>query len=285
MKKKILSMIIALGMVCGLCACGNAGEKAATFIIEDETYNLSGDFQDVIGSMVKNDLQVRSVYNGSLNMTLFDEDGKISDEEADMSKELIYATERCAYAEESIIQKMYMVDINADYESKLGFDSDSEKKEIKELDGFMKCTAVRMIDNDTYVTMFVDDKQVDFSQYEESYEEWLEILDEDGYGEAFDEFFSDENYPKLVCRMFSADYLKTMKDYDELKMFIDDTGILLEEEVLLALAMQEACELLVDEEAERIIVVRVEITEEDGTMVQYDEFYIDEDWKYEKFTK
>lgn len=285
MKKKLLSMIIALSMVCGLCACSDAGEKASTVIIEGETYNLSGDFQEVVGSMVENDLQVRSVYSGGLNMPLFDEDGKISDEEADMSKEFIYATERSALLDESIVQKMFMVDINVDYESKLGFDSDSEKKEIKELDGFMKCTAVRVIDNDTYVAMFVDDKQVDFSKYEEAYEEWLEILDEDGYAEAYDEFFSDENYPKLVCRMFSADYLKTMKDYDELKMFIEGTGILLEEEVLLALAMQEACELLVDEEAEKIIVVRVEISEEDGTMMQYDEFYIDEDWEYDKYTK
>jgi len=286
MKKKIYSMLLMISMVCGLCACGaSAGEKAATVTIEEETYVLSGDFQEVVGSMVENDLQVRSIYNGGLNMPLFDEDGKISDEEVDMKNEFIYATERMALLEESIVQKMYMVDINADYESELGFNSDSEKKEIKELDGFMKCTAVRMIDNDTYVAMFVDDKQVDFSKYEEAYEEWRDILDEDGYAEAYDEFFSEENYPKLVCRMFSADFLRDMKNYDELKMFIEGTGILLEEEVILAVAMQEACELLVDEEAERIIVVRVEITEEDGTMMQYDEFYIDKDWEFDKFKK
>lgn len=286
MKKKIYSMLLMISMVCGLCACGaSAGEKAATVTIEEETYVLSGDFQEVVGSMVENDLQVRSIYNGGLNMPLFDEDGKISDEDVDMKNEFIYATERMALLEESIVQKMYMVDINADYESELGFNSDSEKKEIKELDGFMKCTAVRMIDNDTYVAMFVDDKQVDFSKYEEAYEEWLEILKEDGYSEAYDEFFSEENYPKLACRMFSSDLLKAMNDYDEFEMWLENTGIILEGEVILAMAMQEACELLVDEEAERIIVVRVEITEEDGTMMQYDEFYIDEDWEFDKFKK
>lgn len=286
MKKKIYSMLLMISMVCGLCACGaSAGEKAATVTIEEETYVLSGDFQEVVGSMVENDLQVRSIYNGGLNMPLFDEDGKISDEEVDMKNEFIYATERMALLEESIVQKMYMVDINADYESELGFNSDSEKKEIKELDGFMKCTAVRMIDNDTYVAMFVDDKQVDFSKYEEAYEEWLEILKEDGYSEAYDEFFSEENYPKLACRMFSSDLLKAMNDYDEFEMWLENTGIILEGEVILAMAMQEACELLVDEEAARIIVVRVEITEEDGTMMQYDEFYIDEDWEFDKFKK
>ncbi len=284
MKKKLLSVIMVLSMACGLCACGNAGEKAATFIIEDETYNLSGDFQEVVGSMVENDLQVRSLYD-SMYKTIYDEDGKFCEEEVDMSKVFIYATEQSVLPGESIVQKMYMVDLNADYESKLGFDSDSEKKEIKELDGFMKCTAVRVIDNDTYVAMFVDDKQVDFSKYEEAYEEWLEIFKEDGYSEAYDEFFSEENYPKLACRMFYSDFLKVMNDYDEFEMWLENTGIVLEGEMILALAMQEACELLVDEEAERIIVVRVEITEEDGTMVQYDEFYIDEDWKYEKFTK
>lgn len=286
MKKKIYSMLLMISMVCGLCACGaSAGEKAATVTIEEETYVLSGDFQEVVGSMVENDLQVRSIYNGGLNMPLFDEDGKISDEEVDMKNEFIYATERMALLEESIVQKMYMVDINADYESELGFNSDSEKKEIKELDGFMKCTAVRMIDNDTYVAMFVDDKQVDFSKYEEAYEEWLEILKEDGYSEAYDEFFSEENYPKLACRMFSSDLLKAMNDYDEFEMWLENTGIILEGEVILAMAMQDACELLVDEEAARIIVVRVEITEEDGTMMQYDEFYIDEDWEFDKFKK
>jgi len=286
MKKRMCIVSLLFSMVLGLCACGaSEGEKAATITIEEETYVLSGDFQEVVGSMVENDLQVRSIYNGGLNMPLFDEDGKISDKEVDMKNEFIYAMERSALLEESIVQKVYMVDINADYESKLGFTSDSEKKEIKELDGFMKCTSVRMIDNDTYVAMFVDDKQVDFGKYEEAYEEWLDILDEDGYAEACDEFFSKENYPKLVCRMFNADFLRDMKNYDELKMFIDGTGILLEEEVILALAMQEACELLVDEEAERIIVVRVEISEEDGTMMQYDEFYIDEDWAYKKFKK
>ena len=286
MKKKIYSMLLMISMVCGLCACGaSAGEKAATVTIEEETYVLSGDFQEVVGSMVENDLQVRSIYNGGLNMPLFDEDGKISDEEVDMKNEFIYATERMALLEESIVQKMYMVDINADYESELGFNSDSEKMEIKELDGFMKCTAVRMIDNDTYVAMFVDDKQVDFSKYEEAYEEWLEILKEDGYSEAYDEFFSEENYPKLACRMFSSDLLKAMNDYDEFEMWLENTGIILEGEVILAMAMQEACELLVDEEAARIIVVRVEITEEDGTMMQYDEFYIDEDWEFDKFKK
>jgi len=271
--------------VCGLCACGaSAGEKAATFIIEDETYNLSGDFQEVVGSMVENDLQVRSLYD-SMYRTIYDEDGKFSDEEVDMGKPSIYAAENSVLADESIIQKMYMIDMAADYESKLGFDSDSEKKEIKELDGFMKCTAVRVIDNDTYVAMFVDDKQVDFSKYEEAYEEWLEIFKEDGYSEAYDEFFSEENYPKLACRMFYSDFLKVMNDYDEFEMWLENTGIVLEGEMILALAMQEACELLVDEEAERIIVVRVEINKEDGTTMQYDEFYIDENWEYEKFKK
>lgn len=285
MIKKIYSMLLMISMVCGLCACGaSAGEKAATFIIEDETYNLSGDFQEVVGSMVENDLQVRSLYD-SMYRTIYDEDGKFSDEEVDMGKPSIYAAENSVLADESIIQKMYMIDMAADYESKLGFDSDSEKKEIKELDGFMKCTAVRVIDNDTYVAMFVDDKQVDFSKYEEAYEEWLEILKEDGYSEAYDEFFSEENYPKLACRMFYSDFLKVMNDYDEFEMWLENTGIVLEGEMILALAMQEACELLVDEEAERIIVVRVEINKEDGTTMQYDEFYIDENWEYEKFKK
>lgn len=293
MKKKILSMIITLGMVCGLCACGNAGEKAATFIIEDETYNLSGDFQDVVGSMVENDLQV-AYYLFSLNDTyVFDEDGKCYlSEDFDKDEPYIYAMERCENSVPendelgSFIRKIYMFDENVEFEAKLGFDSDSDKKEIKDLEGFMKCTQIIHKDNDTYVAMFVDGEMVDFEEYEEPFEEWKEEFDgTKSFSDTLAKYFPENYYPQLVCRMFMADYLKMGRDYDEIMERAEDSGFLVKEEMILAFAMQDACELLEEGEAQKVVVIRIEISEDYSNILEYNEFFFDDDWEPEKNTK
>ncbi len=292
MKKKLLSVAIAFSMVCGLCACGgNSGEKAAIIIIEDETYNLSGDFQDVVGSMVENDLQVMSTLSNGFDAHCYDDEGKIyKNENFDREEPFIYAIEKCVVPQEDdelgfFVQKMFWIDTNAGFESKLGFDSDSEKKDIKEVDGFMKCTPIRNMKNDAYVAMFVNGKAVDFSEYEEAFEEWKDILDEDGYTEAYEEFFDEKNYPKTVCRIFSTDMARMCNTYDELETRMENYGIVLKEEMLLAFSMQEACELLEDEDIENVVVIRVELDEDDGAIMEYDEFYYDKDWDDDKFKK
>lgn len=290
MKRRLLTLMLTTCMVCGLGACGgSSAEKAATITIEGNTYDLSGDFQKVVGGMVENDLQVLNMHSTLFLPSSFDEDGKlVTDADIDKEEPFIYAVESCEILElddapGSFIRKVYWMDTNLEFQSKLGFDSDSSKKDIKELDGFMKTTPIRMMNSDTYVVLFVDGKAVDFTQYEEDFEDWKDMLDEEGYAKAYEEFFADGEYIKIVCRMFNADFLRMCNTYDELKQRTEGTGILIEEEVHLALAMQEACELLENGETENVMMVRVEVTEEDGILMEYNEFYFDEDWDMYKF--
>lgn len=59
MKQKILIIALLFCMIFSMAACsGNNHEKIATVTIEEEKYVLSGDFQEVVGTMVKNGLEV-----------------------------------------------------------------------------------------------------------------------------------------------------------------------------------------------------------------------------------
>ena len=55
MKKKVISLFLTVGMIMGLTACGGSANE---FIVEIEgdKYDLSGDFQEVKGFMVANDM-------------------------------------------------------------------------------------------------------------------------------------------------------------------------------------------------------------------------------------
>lgn len=291
MKKQFLSLTIMFSILCGLCACG--ADKAPTIItIEGKSYDLSGDFQEVVGNMVKDDLQVVSAYSNGLDYNIYDEDGKI-DKNTDFDKDepYIYAIERSEVITPDdeelgcLIQKMYLLDANAEFNSIIGFNSDSKKKDIKNLGGFMECVPVRMRNSDAYGALFVDGKAVDFSEYEDDYEEWKEMLDEEGYKRTFDKFFPKPWYPKLVCRIFYADFMKMSNTYDEFETRAEEVGISLKEEIMLAFAMQDACERLEDEEIESLVSVKVEVTEEDDIIMEYIEFYFDAEWDDDKFRK
>ena len=98
------------------------------------------------------------------------------------------------------------------------------------------------------------------------------------------EFFPQYYYPELVCRMLAADYLSVFRDYDEIIERAKDTGFLVKEDIILAFAMQDACEQLEEGEAKSVVVVKVELSE-DGNIMEYNEFYFDEDWDAEKYVK
>ena len=56
MRKKLISLVLAVSMILGLTACG--GNSPCTITIEGKKYDLSDDFQDVVSEMVKNDISV-----------------------------------------------------------------------------------------------------------------------------------------------------------------------------------------------------------------------------------
>ncbi len=291
MKKKILAAVLTLGMMIGMVGCGSKNPTGIT--IEGQNYDLSGDFQEVVGSMVEDGLQVTYYLSNFIETHVFDEDGKrYLDEEFDRDEPFIYAMERCESVVPenddlgSFIHKIYMIDANAEFESKLGFSSESEKKEVKDLDGFMKTTPIKMMKNDAYVALCVDGEMVDFDEYEESFNEWKDAFDgTNSYKDVLVEFFPKLYYPKMVCRMFAADFLSMARSYDEIMERAEDSGFMVKEEIMLAFAMQDACEQLEEGEAKSVVVVKVEVGEDDEVIMEYNEFYFDEDWDPDKFKK
>lgn len=291
MKKKILSVVLTFGMMIGMVGCGSKNPAGIT--IEGKNYDLSGDFQEVVGSMVEEDLQV-AYYMFSLNDTyVFDEDGKryLADE-FDKNEPFILAMERNENTVPendelgTFVHKIYMLDANVEFESKLGFGSEDDGEEIEELKGFMKTTPIKMMKSDAYVALYVDGEMVDFEKYEESFEEWKDSFDgTNSYRDALTEFFPQSYYPKLVCRMFAADYLSMSREYDEIMERAKDMGFKVKEDIILAFAMQDACEQLEEGEAQSVVVVKVEVSEDDGNLMEYNEFYFDEDWDPEKYVK
>ena len=81
MRKKILVVAVLFGMALSLTACGEKGiqrknDKIATVTIDGDKYVLTGDFQEVVGSMVENGTDVRH----ERTYEIYDEAGKYSDE-------------------------------------------------------------------------------------------------------------------------------------------------------------------------------------------------------------
>lgn len=291
MKRKVLSVIMMLSMVVGLTACG--AKNPASITIEGNSYDLSGDFQEVVGAMAADGLQVANYYMNLNNTYVFDEDGKMYlDKDFDKEEPYLLALERYVNTVPQnddlgpFIHKMYMLDTNAEFESKLGFNSESEAEELEELNGFIKCTPIRNMKSDAYVALYVDGKRINLREYEESVEEWKDEFDgKRTFKEVTDEFIPDFYYPQTVCRLFVFDFVAFSRDFDELEERVKKNGISLEEEMMLAFAMQEACEQLEEGEAESVVVVKVEVTEDDDVLMEYNEFYFDDDWDPNKFQK
>ena len=185
MKKRLLSMITVLGMVCGLCACGNAGKKAATVTIEGETYDLSGDFQEVVISMVQNGLDVgeRMRYNAYDEEGMFDEDGVQRDVDYLWADERVYASD---WNDGTLLYSIFCIEGDKfDFESQMGISSDSRKKEVRELEGFVISDMYNslggvIMGKEHRDALFVNGDMVDLSEYEDDYEEWVEYVKEEG---------------------------------------------------------------------------------------------------------
>ena len=81
MKKKITALFLLLCLICGVMACGGEEEKkeekkskknkAALVTVNGEDYDLSKDFKDVVGDMVKAEIKVASL----TSYRYFDEKG------------------------------------------------------------------------------------------------------------------------------------------------------------------------------------------------------------------
>ncbi len=299
MKRKLLSVILAVSMVCGLTACGGAGSKASAIIIEDNTYDLSGDFQEVVGTMASDGINVVYMLSG-IDRMIYDEDGMlVKAEDFDKDAPNLIAIERPVTSsavflkmEEEVgtfVYKQYiLMGDDIDFESKLGITNDTSKSDMKDMDMFVGASPVRYMKNNGYVAVFVDGEAVDFADYEEALNDWKDDCDDDGFAKSCEKNLDFEHYAALGNRMLSADFVKFSKNFDELEDNLKNVNISAEDEMMLALVMQDACEKLEEGDAESVVVIKVEIADKDDdmdTIMEYTEYYFDEDWDQDKFKK
>ncbi len=320
MKRRVLSWILVACLACGMTACGEsatksadsekktstestkksdkkATSKVATVTIEGNKYDLSGDFQEVVGDIIKDGCVVMHMLGSPSGVTLYDEDGKFYkaeefDKEAPRIQAINRRTEPAPALEEledelgKLVYKQYWITGKlSEFEAELGISHETTNSDMDDLDMFGDLSPALERSSDGYVAVFVDGEAVDFDEYEDLYEQWEEALDAGGFVEARDELLPDFHYARLGNMFLTADYAKLGKDSRQIEESISRMGMDMEEEMLFGFAMQDAGKKLEEGKAKSVITIKVEITkDEDDVRMQYTEYYFDKDWDDKKFT-
>lgn len=283
MKRSILSMIIILGIMCGLCACGNAGKKAATVTIEGEIYDLSGDFQEVVASMVQNGLDVGE----GVRLNVYDEAGKFDEDGIQRDIDYIWADER-VYASEwnggTLLYSVFCIEGNKfDFESKMGISSGSRKKEVRELEGFVSAHIGGVsAGNDHRDALFVNGDMVDLSDYDDDYEEWVEYVKENGiYAGVNDPYMLGDGFHFII-------YLYERCGITDIDAFIEKYDATFNESfkdtVVLQLALNDAITGMENGEVDSCSILSFGLTsDEKDIIMRYINFYFDADYDDMKY--
>lgn len=277
MKKKWISILLTLSMALGLTACGG-GNAVCKVTVEGKEYDLSADFQDVVGEMVKNDIMV-------INMVTragYDEDGKfVRIDITDRGDIWCYAQERPTNArinENPIIFAQYEMGLgDIEFKTAQGIDDSSDAGDVKKLEGYVPQMGLYNKGDETYAAMYIDGKVVDLEQYEDIFDEWVEEVEESGFMEAKEKYLENVFYYPASSRI-----LNNGMDIERIGDWLDDERYYAKEEMLIAFAAQEAGELL---EAGKIDSYDIIFYEEmDGEMiVNYYHYYYDDNWDQNKF--
>lgn len=306
MRKKIAAMCMAVLMVVGISACGaSSTSKIATITLEGIEYDLSGDFQEVVGSMVADGIEVRSYFLDhamGLPYPIYDEKGKIYEVDSVNNKiSHINAKEEKVVIMEGplesfeedvpLIVKTYWFDTDYnDYVSSVGIDVDSGKDDLVQLverERFSERDRIIYYKNYTCGALYINGKVVDISQYEEDYEDWVKDFDKYGYEKAVEKNFPGVIYCYNASSLWQMDYLKFFNKFEELEEHVtENLNIPVKQEILLSFALQDAGEMLEDDEIDSFVVVRYELEEdyeEVPILMEYTEYYLDEQWSKEKF--
>lgn len=319
MKKKIISLILAVCMTLGLAACNNApvngaGNEAGkdeegkegdagmglnfdlfsgadtdtnatseimTVTINGEKYDLSDEFQKVVGEMVKNGLQPIE----PSQMIEYDENGKylkvykLSDYTDSIT--VIFARESSIISFNPEIcpiivdEYLFYEKYNCTFKTADGITQDSDEDDLKELEGYVPYRGIRGVRGEACIALYVDGKIVDLEEYRDEYEAWLKDAEEEGTASASKNRLDAKYYP-LYSRMQEICSLDSIERCIELPY--------LEEEMLLTFAMQEACEKLEAKEIESFDIVHYSY-EPEGMAVQFYHYYYDENWNSSKFRR
>ncbi len=302
MKKKALCLLLGVGMVLGLAACGAGGgsaSKVLTLKWDGDKYDLSGDFQKVVGKMVEDG----HVVVGSRNNGLFDEDGKFAGSamkvltSGELDDGLCYAFEApidMSMQVSSLIESFYSIGFREEeYETADGITGESSRSDIKDLDGYVKVRQQR--GGEAFAAMYMDGKRVDLDEYEDKLDDYLDMLNEEGVAEAKKEFF-----PTPIVGIFQYAVPGSMgmkavmtggdgQEVDYKEMFREYQSQWGAENMLtMALVAQEAAEALEDGDIKSYSVIVYEYFDDDGEDKVQTSIYIytyDEDYDIGKFQK
>lgn len=299
MKKRFLAVLLAMCTMVGVTGCDKTESVAniTTITLDGKEYDLSGDFKEVVGSMVSDDLNVHSMQRTSLQASVYDEQGELSTSDtADNSQPGIYASEmpvRFRAAAPSmdskadgdlgtLMVKTYMVDgEELDYEMSNGIKNNSDKGDIENLNGYVERGSILFRDSYTCGAVYVNGELVDLEKYENDYKRWEKDFAEGGYDQALKKNFPNLQYCYNGSKFWQADFMKFCQTIEELEKSCEDLNISVEEEIMFSFAMQEAGENLEDGKIDSFVTVRYEAREGKGLLAEYCEYYFDggnSDW-------
>lgn len=283
MMKKIIAILIVTCATMGLVACG--GKEISQVTMNGKKYNLSGDFQDVVGEMTKNGITVID----SLSMIVYDDDGKYGRKVTtqmirDGLEDVCFANETLNVnpaSDSKIVVASYQLRsaVISNFKTMDGITEESDADDIAKLEGYVPQRGILKVDGQTYAAVYIDGEKVDLEEYENEAEDWIDCASEKGAAFAMDKYFPDlrECIPancKLLNSIYYVNQFQT-NDFSDEKLF-------LQEELSIAFAAREAGEMLYDEEIDSFDIVVYEHTGEE-IWVYYYHYYYDENWDVKKF--
>ena len=278
MRKKCLICILGLCISMLFASCGSVNPLMVK--IDDISYDLSGDFQDVIGEMVENDLLVKDYRS----MQPYDKKGRyraLKDGESKLDIESCLATQSPLFMHDpGIIESVYY--FRNDYETVSGINDNSKGEDINSNDDFVKYRGIIRVNNEAYIAMYIDNKAVDINEYRDELRLILrdfDVKDPTDVERMSELYFSDvESLPRILSfgdilfRLSKDDFLK---ENNGKNMYVDIS-------LSIALAANDAAEKLRDGDIDSYSIIYHEINEK-YTATEYRVYTYDEDWDVEKF--
>lgn len=319
MKRKIIALVMAICVAVGAAGCGDAAENGGSIrndrnaeddgrienggsagngestenggskgsgisiiTIDGEKYDLSGDFQKVVSKLVKNGLHPIE----EARYYEYDEDGRYlkvwKPSDFTDSTVLVFARESSIITFNPEIcpiivdEYLFFEKYNCTFKTADGITQDSDEDDLKELEGYVPYRGIRDIDSEACIALYVDGKIVDLEEYRDEYEAWLKDAEEEGPKSASGKRLDAKYYPwgsrmQEICLFDSIESCRE-RVFD------------LEEEILLAFAVQEACEKLEAKKIKSFDIVHYGY-EPEGMAVQFYHYYYDENWDSSKFRR
>lgn len=280
MKKRIVSLLLAVGMVFGLTACGGgagaakAKDNPMVVTIEGKQYDLTGDLQEVVGQMVKDGIVVYdSELNEGRSYWYYDENAQLTvSEESGQLLAKEYPI-RLLFSDENIelIVSRYELSRKVTFETVDGITEISTKEELESVENYTQLGAA-------YYALYMDGKMVDPEAFRDTLEEYLDATEEMSMSEATEQFFPQGrcmNYFDLQLYQLMTKNVYAGRDFrnrveQEQQRHIETT-------LLFMLATEEAYRLLKEGEIETYDIIIY------GGGVSYEHYSYDPDWDASKF--